>query len=465
MGLLGIDLATRRRNRMNGRVIHQDADGISIHFDQSFGNCPQYIQKRSLEFVREPNSAQAHRQSERFTALSNEARTLISNADTFFVSSYVTAGERPAIEGVDVSHRGGRPGFVAVAENTLTIPDFPGNYHFNTLGNFLLNPKAGLVFADFSTGDLLQLSGSVELLEKDDPALFGFRGAERGWRFTLNRGNWLRDALPFRFSSPESSPDSELTDDWQAARTRAEVAAERNSWRPHRVVRVEDESSNIRSFYLKPTDGAGIPEYLAGQHLPMKVRLPDGIKDPVRTYTLSSAPADSSYRVSVKREEQGSVSRFLHDHIEPGDVIEAKGPRGGFHIDPAEKRPALLFAGGVGITPMISMARHVVHEGIRTRHLRPLTVFHASRSIEQRAFAKAFRELEQITDGAAPVVALPAEADVAVIRFVRSGFEQKWERGDGTLLEVAKQHGLTPAMAAEAAPVAPAQPDLSAAIP
>jgi len=222
LGLLGIDLATRRRNRMNGRVMDQDADGFSIHVDQSFGNCPQYIQKRSLEFVREPNSEQEHQKSERFTTLSNEARALISNADTFFVSSYVTARERPDIEGVDVSHRGGRSGFVAVDGNTLTIPDFRGNFYFNTLGNFLLNPKAGLVFADFSTGDLLQLSGTVELLDKGDPALLGFRGAERGWRFLLNRGNWVRDALPFRFSSPERSPNNELTDDWQTARARAE---------------------------------------------------------------------------------------------------------------------------------------------------------------------------------------------------------------------------------------------------
>ena len=88
---------------------------------------------------------------------------MIAGADTFFVASYVDDAERG--RAVDVSHRGGRPGFVRIgADGVLTIPDFSGNRFFNTLGNLIANPKAGLLFVDFETGDELQLTGDAEVL-------------------------------------------------------------------------------------------------------------------------------------------------------------------------------------------------------------------------------------------------------------------------------------------------------------
>ena len=397
LGLLGIEMHSRRRNRLNGRVSSSNDDGFTLAVDQSFGNCPQYIRHRSVAFTRE-----AGRGGERiaFTAFDDKAKVLIAAADVFFVSSFVQAENNPAVEGVDVSHRGGRPGFVKLEGETLTIPDFPGNKAFNTLGNFFINPKAGLVFPDFETGDLLLLTGKVELLDEDHEDVASFKGAERGWRFILDHGFWLQDALPFRSKLGDISPNSLLTDSWPDADARKAVEAKRQVWRAFRIARIEEESSIISSFSLQPADGDVLLPFEAGQFLTIRVKLPDAEKPAIRTYTVSSAPADPYYRISVKREDQGLVSRHLHDHLKVGDFIEAKAPAGDFFIDAAEKRPAVLIAGGVGVTPMISMARHVVVEGLRIRHLRPLTIFHAAKTTAERAFYQAFRELEQGTNSA-----------------------------------------------------------------
>lgn len=413
LGVLGIEMHSRRRNRVNGRISGFGPDRIQLRVDQSFGNCPQYIQHRDVSFVRDATDSTPARPSAPFTHLKAEARRLIAAADVFFVASAVEAQSNPTTEGVDVSHRGGRPGFVQVTGNSLIIPDFPGNNHFNTFGNFLLNPKAGLVFPDFETGTLLMLTGKTELLSKDAPEISGFLGANRGWRFTLDHGLWLRDALPFRAKLGAFSPHSLMADTWADRAARIQQEEKRGLWRRFRVARIKQESTVIRSFYLEPADGAPLLPFEAGQFLTLRARSkPQAAgqaagraagqiaeKILTRSYTVSSPPGEPYYRISVKREAEGEMSRLLHDKIMPGDILEVKAPRGSFYIDPAEPRPAVLLGGGVGITPMISMARHVMREGLRTRHLRPLTVLQASRDSAQRAFAEEFRALQQATQG------------------------------------------------------------------
>ncbi|HEY0342264.1 MAG TPA: pyridoxamine 5'-phosphate oxidase family protein, partial [Steroidobacteraceae bacterium] len=119
---------------------------------------------------------------------------------------------------VDVSHRGGKPGFVKVdRDDMLTVPDFAGNQFFNTLGNFLVNPRAGLVFVDFDNGDLLQLSGDARVV-LEDPDIATFEGAERLWRFTPRQIVHRAEALPLRWTfEPDGwSPDSLRTGHWPA---------------------------------------------------------------------------------------------------------------------------------------------------------------------------------------------------------------------------------------------------------
>ena len=325
--------------------------------------------------------------------------SLIKNADTFFVSSFIPAKNRPEMEGVDVSHRGGRPGFVKIEGNILTVPDYPGNNLFNTLGNFLVNPKGGLIFIDFTTGDLLMLTGTVELLWDVNEDIAAFKGAERAWKFTLHHGIKLKDALPFRSTLGEFSPNSLMTGNWEEASAIRLAQQKQNEWRSFTLFKIEDESNDIRSFYLKPSDTGALLPFEAGQYLTLKVTPADAEKSLIRTYTISSAPNEAYYRISVKKEDGGTVSHYLHNHLLKGDVIEVKAPKGNFYINPLEKRPAVLIAGGVGITPMMSMALHVYNEGIRMRQIRPLTIIHASRTSDSRAFSIEFKKLEKISNG------------------------------------------------------------------
>ncbi|UWQ81607.1 pyridoxamine 5'-phosphate oxidase family protein (plasmid) [Leisingera sp. S132] len=213
LGLLGIELHSRRRNRLNGRVISASPASFTLQVDQSFGNCPQYIQERDLI----PADDKPPATLQGFTTLPPEQSARIAQADTFFVASHIPAADDPEREGVDVSHRGGRPGFVQVTANTLTVPDFRGNNHFNTLGNFLLNPRAGLAFPDFETGSLLLLTGTVELLEEGHPDLAGFDDAQRGWRFTLHKCLWLESALPWRTGPGRFAAQTIRTGTWAEA--------------------------------------------------------------------------------------------------------------------------------------------------------------------------------------------------------------------------------------------------------
>ena len=195
IGLLGIELHTRRRNRLNG-VLRPSADrGLELEVDQSFGNCPRYIQLRDYRFDRDPQQAFAGVVHDS-AVLDDTARSMIEAADTFFVASYFDHddGRRQ----VDVSHRGGKAGFVRVSEDgTLTVPDFAGNRFFATLGNILQNGKAGLVFVDFTNGDMLQLTGDAEVV-LDSPEIAAFQGAERLWRFRARRIVRRSEALALR---------------------------------------------------------------------------------------------------------------------------------------------------------------------------------------------------------------------------------------------------------------------------
>lgn len=216
LGLLGLQPETRRRNRANGRVISTDAGGFVVQVNQSFGNCPQYIQARQPFFVdREEMAPAAHAET---ALLSQGAADLIRSADTFFIATAAAGADgHDPVHGVDVSHRGGRPGFVKLTEEegrtVLTVPDFSGNNFFNTLGNIAANPRAGLLFIDYAAGNVLSLTGSAGVVW-DGPELDGFEGALRLMRFGIERGVWLEDVLPLRWSAPAYAPQLVHTGTW-----------------------------------------------------------------------------------------------------------------------------------------------------------------------------------------------------------------------------------------------------------
>ena len=406
IGLLGIELHTRRRNRINGHVSAMTMDGFAVTVDQSFGNCPQYIQLRQFRSV--PLTYPATRAAQHFGELDDASKAMIAEADTFFVASYVDVdGERS----VDVSHRGGQAGFVQVEGNRLTIPDFAGNLHFNTLGNLLLNPRAGLLFIDFNTGDLLQLSGRTEII-LDGPQVEAFQGAERLWTIDVEQVVRRPAALSLRWRFDGVSPTSLLTGTWEQAKARLQAKALGDQWRPLRVTRIEAQSHSIRSLYLEPADGAGLPLFQAGQHLPLRFNIDGDVH--IRTYSLSSAPSDDFFRISVKRD--GRVSTHLHEQIRVGDLLEARAPQGHFTVAPHERRPLVLLAAGVGITPLLSMLREVVYQGLRTRRIRPTWFIQSSRTLADQPFRRELDRLLEDAGDAVRVVRLLSQPEAEAIQ-------------------------------------------------
>jgi predicted pyridoxine 5'-phosphate oxidase superfamily flavin-nucleotide-binding protein len=197
-GLLGIELATRRRNRANGAITAVAPDGLTVAIRQSFGNCPSYIHPRDV--LPAPASAPASAAlAEPLHGLDGGAAAAITAADTFFVATSARTAEPTG--GVDISHRGGPPGFVRIDGDVLTIPDYRGNRYFNTLGNLVSDPRAALVFVDFARGDLLHLQGRAEI-QWDGPEVSALDGAERLWRFHVERGWRRRSAVPLRWTAP-----------------------------------------------------------------------------------------------------------------------------------------------------------------------------------------------------------------------------------------------------------------------
>jgi predicted pyridoxine 5'-phosphate oxidase superfamily flavin-nucleotide-binding protein len=181
VGLLAIEFAARRRARVNGTLVAAGPDGLRIEAEQAYGNCPQYISPRLLRPVTAAGTGAAGPEVRRGTGLTAGDRSLIRAADTFLLGT--THPER----GNDASHRGGAPGFVRVEEDELWWPDYPGNNMFNSFGNLAVDPTAALLFANFGTGQTLQLSGTA-VVEWAVPGATGDdSGTGRRVRFTPHR--------------------------------------------------------------------------------------------------------------------------------------------------------------------------------------------------------------------------------------------------------------------------------------
>ena len=273
IALLGIEPHTRRRNRMNGIVERIDDDGILVGVQQSFGNCPKYIQARQADYAKREGAEAVHTA----TALDERSRPIVAHADTLFIATAHPGANHATVlirlsqtaktdaifqvrsgmalrfpattdgsdadlqansaskweflfsvcdnristhattqaHGVDMSHRGGKPGFVRIDnDRTLTIPDFSGNRFFNTLGNIVLNPRAGLLFIDFESGNVLHIATAAEIIF-DGPELDAFAGAERLLRLTIRHVTHRVASLPLRWKGDaQMSPYLANTGRW-----------------------------------------------------------------------------------------------------------------------------------------------------------------------------------------------------------------------------------------------------------
>ncbi len=188
LGVLFVDLATRRRLRVNGKVAEASRSLLRLDVAEAFANCPKYIQRRELgQPESDPGGAAAG--VRRGQELSNEVIEWIAGADTMFVASAHPDGP------VDVSHRGGSVGFVNLHGDEMLIPDYPGNSMFCTLGNFAINPRAGLTFVDFGGNRQLQLTGDVRLDVRAEEDRVPTGGAGRWWAFAPR--SWIISSLSF----------------------------------------------------------------------------------------------------------------------------------------------------------------------------------------------------------------------------------------------------------------------------
>jgi len=425
VGLLGIEFATKRRNRVNGRVVRSRAKNhrgggddssngssgrrdLIFKVDQAFGNCPQYIQPRKWWRTR-PNAAATTAVAKRATELSEQQMERIRRARTAFVATgYRGDPQQEDVRyGNDSSHRGGPAGFVRVVDSkTLVLPEYAGNNHFNTLGNLVLDDRMGVTVPDLEGGGLLQLSGVASHVEFDPRrASEYYPGALRLVTFRVKHVNDVpAGSLPIRFSP---APDE----------------------RPLVVADIARESDDVKSFYLQPkgvqngenNNTTLLEAYSAGQHLPIRLHTPDG--ELLRTYSLSSAAPASSvppgssdskndgaqyYRISVKR--QGKASAFLHDSVRVGDVIAAEPPAGDFVLSNnkhRDTRPIVLLSAGIGVTPIFAMLQELLllRRSHRDRDSRPIVWIQGARDSEHHVFAGDVEELiADATAGGVPPV-------------------------------------------------------------
>ncbi|MEN2767281.1 NO-inducible flavohemoprotein [Ornithinibacillus xuwenensis] len=168
-------------------------------------------------------------------------------------------------------------------------------------------------------------------------------------------------------------------------------------YREFKVVKKVQESDVITSFYLEPVDGEVFPTFKAGQYITVKAVMEDQPYEHLRQYSLSCAPGESYYRISVKREEalgdypDGIVSNYLHNSVQVGSILPISAPAGDFVLDEDDPRPLVLISGGVGLTPMVSM----LETTIKNNPKREVFYIHAAQSSTYHAMKDRILEISE----------------------------------------------------------------------
>jgi len=356
VGLLIIELSTRRRLRVNGNISLLDNGQYQVSVAQAYPNCPKYIQRRQPSLTEKVIAYQTPA-PQLGEILTNEQQDLISNSDSFFVGSGVAKHHN------DASYRGGAPGFVSLVNNRqLLIPDYKGNSMFNTLGNIQSNPNAGLVFIDFESNKLLQLTGTAEILWDQDDTNNVTGGTKRYWHFNVK--HWQETSLPqglnwtFFDYSPHN-PKAKSTDELSLT-----------------VADIQQLTDKIKLFRLTSKDGEILPAFEAGSHLPIEVQLPDKSKA-IRHYSITSSSHDNRYyEIAVQQEKHGGGgSNYLHEQLSLGHILKAQYPVNEFLLNSSGKHH-ILIAGGIGVTPILAMLRQLsesnesyeLHYSVKNHH-------------------------------------------------------------------------------------------------
>lgn len=186
----------------------------------------------------------------------------------------------------------------------------------------------------------------------------------------------------------------------EAQKRRAENTLAWNGYRKFVISEKVDEAKGICSFWLKPHDGKSLPPYKPGQYLTFRMNIPGRDKPVVRCYSLSDRPRSDQYRVTIKRvaapadapsAPPGLVSNYFHEQLREGDILDVQAPRGHFFLESEHERPCVLIAGGVGVTPLLSMISTIAE----ARTGREILFFYGVRDGSEHAFRE---ELEKTVE-------------------------------------------------------------------
>jgi len=197
----------------------------------------------------------------------------------------------------------------------------------------------------------------------------------------------------------------ERIDAARASRAKVEQAVSSwNGWRKFQVFKRAPEPGDVCSFYLRPHDGKPLPAFRPGQYLTFQLNIPGKDKPVIRCYSLSDAPRQDYFRVSIKRcpaprdkpgIAPGLCSNFFHDSVKEGDILDVKAPGGHFFIDMEATTPVVLIAGGIGITPVLSMLNALAQDGTLKRQVH---FFLGVRSSNDHPMKAHLEELKRLHD-------------------------------------------------------------------
>ncbi|HDZ47664.1 hypothetical protein LCGC14_0108400 [marine sediment metagenome] len=378
VGLLGIELHTRRRNRVNG-VFRGSNGQWQLDVAYAFGNCPQYIHDWSEMKSVEPQPGPAL--AMRDATLSQLPATVLAHIDqalTAFVGSYAHTDQGVQ---ADASHRGGQAGFIRRQGNDLMLPDFAGNRFFNTLGNVLTSGRAALVIPDFVSRDVLHLSGEARLVDEETMGA-RYPGAERYWCLTPRHIVWRPRAMRWRSHASAVAVEAAPHGPWQALAP--------STLQRVQVVDVVQETPEIRSFYLTSSQqDKALAPFKAGQFITLRVPRLDG-SPLMRSYTLSGDSRQTGYRISIKADGEGS--RYLHSALQVGTELAVSMPKGSFTAvgKVADRTHWVLLGGGIGITPLLSLASELTGAGRG-----PVTLIQSARDVAEAPFGEELLDLER----------------------------------------------------------------------
>ncbi|MEP2987867.1 MAG: hypothetical protein ABJN65_17990 [Parasphingorhabdus sp.] len=402
---VGVDFTNRRRNKLAGAVepISTDQPGkVSLRLvsDQHLGNCPKYITVRSLEHEDREAELVLDSIEAPTAALPDSSKALIDRASTVFLATKHSSEAFLGQEDMGFNHRGGAPGFVRVYEERdgdeittyLVMPDHSGNRFYQSLGNIETDRQVGLVFPDFTTGDMLYITGNAENLYDADAKEIMPR-VELLTRIQVTGAVFVKGALNLRLVSqeqysPYNPPVRYLRSELDAMGHTADAFEAPNPIGAT-LVSTQQISDTVRTFTFElseeidmPTPGGfGIFNFsgmLDSGYSHMNEANPQFVnEDFVRTWTLSHAPEFDAEKnkfrsvnqvsVTVKRKPGGLMSNFLHEYVvqqvkQPMQV-DFKGAGAGFSCltpdlaggPPTIPAKMLWIAGGVGITPFMAM--------------------------------------------------------------------------------------------------------------